>query len=927
LIVDKDYSFRTLRAHQHKLNLIAKFEDIKILFSGVVEGHHVLVPLGADDTFNNDIILLPDLPREGQIAALELAGLNELDAQKFSREAARNLTVLKRLLKFPQSKIEWLNPAQIDEIFPALITGRWGEGNEGDVEILETLSGEKYSNFQEKLYKWRDLPESPILQIGHTWRLTSPLDAWSNIGPFLKPKHFELLKHIFLKTFKAIDLGDSVETHGLNLGFRKPKKYSRWTKEGLVQSLILIGLYGDGLRLSTSIDAQHWVDSIVKELLKDADSQLWVSLDHEMPLIAEASPAVFLEYVNLSLISEEKAIMAMFTSKQGLLADSSDHTGLLWALEALAWIPEYLTEAAVILARIAKLKPEIKILNQPVNSLKEIFKSWHYQTLADFEQRMSAVHAVIEVDHQTGWSLLLSMLPSNHGVAHPTYSLRWRLLGKPVGLEYTYDELFKTYSAVVDLLIANFQGAEADLADLVDRSDQLYNIEDRNRLLKFVESTAGKFSGPKHLVWKELRKTLSQHRSHPTADWAMPESDLKYYEKLYHLYEPTDPLDRYLWLFDEHWPDFPEGKAKSDSASIDEQSIKVQERRRDAANYIIDNYGMEKVKELSSAVKEAWLFGQTFADIESVEIDNEDLHFFLNNGDGSVKFIQGFFAFKGRRQPAEWSLEFLKELQSKGFSPQELSKILAVLDQNIQVWSYLESDSELAQTYWKTISPFFYRLSEEEKIIGLSYLIKYKRFFTAIDEAANYLDSLPTELIVQLLTAAATDKAEEDFQPPLYDIGKLFETLENRTDIDKSTLIRLEWLYIEILDRYQTGRSPKLIHEELLKDPDFFIEVIKWVYMPKGREDAVAETTETDSERAAQIATKAYRLLREIRKVPGYQKDGTFDGEFLKKWVLKVRSLAEQADRLEVTCKLPANSDHSKVEFSTKRSAGDKKNF
>src|SRR5690606_10862576 len=102
-------------------------------------------------------------------------------------------------------------------------------------------------------------------------------------------------------------------------------------------------------------------------------------------------------------------------------------------------------------------------------------------------------------------------------------------------------------------------------------------------------------------------------------------------------------------------------------------------------------------------------------------------------------------------------------------------RILSVLDQNLEIWSYLENEPELASQYWWTIQPFFYHLSVEDKQIGLIYLLQHKRFLTAIDEAANYIEELPTPVIVDLLSKAATEQAEDDHQPPSYEIGRLFE--------------------------------------------------------------------------------------------------------------------------------------------------------
>jgi len=53
----------------------------------------------------------------------------------------------------------------------------------------------------------------------------------------------------------------------------------------------------------------------------------------------------------------------------------------------------------------------------------------------------------------------------------------------------------------------------------------------------------------------------------------------------------------------------------------------------------------------------------------------------------------------------------------------------------------------------------------------------------------------------------------------------LFDELDKRTDIKHEGLIKLEWLYLPILASENTGRNPKLLHDELANNPKFFNEI------------------------------------------------------------------------------------------------------
>jgi hypothetical protein len=65
----------------------------------------------------------------------------------------RNVTILKKLLEFPQNKAKWIKTENIHEIIPALLIGSWNETYKGDKQILEKLSGLKYDEFSKVLIK------------------------------------------------------------------------------------------------------------------------------------------------------------------------------------------------------------------------------------------------------------------------------------------------------------------------------------------------------------------------------------------------------------------------------------------------------------------------------------------------------------------------------------------------------------------------------------------------------------------------------------------------------------------------------------------------------------------------------------------------------------------------------------------------------
>ena len=425
LIIDQEDRFRSVSSlMQHALNLIVQFESPDPLGVATKNGHHVLVPLGADDVFSQDPITLPAIDRDALIEALVASGLSRSDASKYTKESGHDITIRKKLLGFPSYGATWMKTQTIREIIPALLLGRWDESYPGDVELLEKLSGMSYDEYKSLLGRWLHLPESPLKKIGETWRLTSPLDLWRSISIFLTNQDFQSLADCFIQAYHS---GNPVIESQMNLPnyISEKRTYSNWVREGLVQSLILMSISQVGVSLG---DPQSWVDEIIRDLLLNARGEIWVSINRELPLIAEASPQSFLQHVSISLSHQSPEIMDMFEEKPGFDGPVASHTGLLWALEELAWMPLYFRNACLLLYKLATLDPGGSLSNRPLNSLTEIFKAWHYQTLAPYAERVKVLKEMLRRDVDVSWKLLKSLLPSfSSETAFLTHRMRWRM--------------------------------------------------------------------------------------------------------------------------------------------------------------------------------------------------------------------------------------------------------------------------------------------------------------------------------------------------------------------------------------------------------------------------------------------------------------------------------------------------------------------
>ena len=187
-------------------------------------------------------------------------------------------------------------------------------------KIIAQIANDSYENYIKKLNKWLYINDSPIVKIGSSWRLTSPLDAWNNASRNLTRNDLALLSKSAVDILNEINPAFQLipEQRQMASVLGKKREYSRWIREGIIQSLIMTSIFGDELQLDMPLKSELWVDGIIGELLKTDNPLIWKSFESMLPLIAEAAPSAFLDAVEKHLNIKKSPITSLFEEDQGL---------------------------------------------------------------------------------------------------------------------------------------------------------------------------------------------------------------------------------------------------------------------------------------------------------------------------------------------------------------------------------------------------------------------------------------------------------------------------------------------------------------------------------------------------------------------------------------------------------------------------------
>lgn len=825
-------------------------------------GHRVILPTRENPKRGEGLtVARPD--SDALITALTDAGITEERAKVLVREAGRSITVLHRQLDTAPAPPEWATPTTARELIPAVLASAWDEQRPQDQVVLATLAGTDYAAVVALMARWSHVPDAPVQQTGTVWTIRAPRDAWHLLSPFLTRNDIDRFRKATNSVFAIEDpsLELPAEERWLANIHGKELPHSFWLRTGLSQTLVHIGL-------TPTIAGYRGCDiaaSIVHELLPEA-WQRWYAVEPILPNLAEAAPTTFLNALEQQLARDPEGLDNLFVNQGPMHGDHAG--GLLRALQLLAWYPEHLTRATLLLARLGRKH------KQPQSVLRAIFLVWLPQTGATVQERTATITVLLQREPAIGWELLMELWPEHHSVGAYHYEPQWR--DKPPTRPRTHAERINAETAIIDLALT---AAGQDPQRLIDLLKQIGTTppDARNRL----RTQLGEFSNNQHdpaprlLVWNTLRTEINKHRHFHTAEWALRESDIAPFDLLLDALAPDDLLKRHAWLFQDAHPMLP---LPDPNYTITEAALT--ELRSQAVREITAQQGTEGIRDLARTVQHPFLLGIASA---AASLDETAMLNLLGSEEERLHLCgMGYASERYRRKGMPWVDRTLTE--HPDWTPGQRMAILLATPSDRPTWDRAEQHG-VTTDYWHRNRIFLGRNTPPEDITyAINQLLAADRISEAFEQVSMSAQQAPTPTLTLMLDRVL--QALQDPQHPFghlasYQIIEILNALDQRHDIDAATIARYEWAYLPLL---RDGRNLRL-HEHLASDPDLFAQMIASIY----HADNDAPATDATDEVAAR-AHHAYDLLSSWHTIPGTRPGGTIDQEQLIAWVEAARA-------------------------------------
>jgi transcriptional regulator with XRE-family HTH domain len=894
---------RALGDSPSRLILVLDGADDGLANRLVQQGHHVYVAHGSDLGTPGDVLRLSRPPLHAMESALKDMHVQEKLAQKLARDSARSLSVLRRLIPSASGQApEWSKQTNARALIPALLAGGWNEDLDGDRAILERLSGRQWPQIAEELIPWITASDSPVRKAGTTWKIASPRDAWFLLARYLTTADIERFAAATLDVLGAADPRFEMKAderwYASVKGVRG--QYSDLLRVGLGETLILLALFGDRAPGITRPDER--AEAIVGKLLRDANADLWWSLSGDFRVLAEAAPQAFMSAIDSSLNQSEPPIMALF-QRDGGLVGGEYLSGLLWALEALAWDRRYLGRAAKLLARLAAVDPPgSNWANRPKNSLRHIFLLWMPQTNATLDERLQVLDGIRQGEtSQVAWRLMIGMLPTGHDVGHFSSSPRWRDFAPP-SEEVTYALIARGAEELTKRLLEDVGLSTGRWKDLIQALPNLAP-QTREQAIAQLRHAAGQINdaAQKRELWSVLRAFLHHHRSCPEAQWALPAADLDRIDEVYDLLEPTELIERFAWLFNSSEAGNLPRPSGGDYRADDRMGEQL---RRLGVDEILAKHGVDGIFRLAGAqgVDRAVFVGITVAVSEcSASVKDEILVRALKSeGRPDIDVADGMIGELFRSKGQAWIEKLVQRARAEAWGSEAVYRILRGVPPKTWVWDLAASCGKtIEDLYWKRVGTLWIDGTDAEIAVAMKKLLGIGRATHAVRLASQFgIRGLDSSLLVRALsTAAAEEWPNEGNEASMFvhAVEDLLKHLDQAADVNEEDIARLEFAYLPLLTRF-SRRPPRVLHKTLATNSEFFVMVLRNAFKPSD-ESGIKEEAPADPDRQANLALLSYELLRSWRHVPGTGPTGLLDGAALKDWIARARELSVQCGR------------------------------
>lgn len=860
-------------------------------------------------------VTLETLTHEALQKGLEAMEFDRDQIQRLTEESGHSLTVLRRRLSNVSAIRTPAWAADSDKarwLVPFVLLGAWNATNETDKTAVTGIAGgdARYDEMEVRIGELVRLEDAPMWSIGDYRGVVSKLDSLFAIAqavtlPDLR-RFLGLARTILSEDDPSLELPEKDRWLAVIKG--KRRAFSNAVRTGVAETLVLLAVHGKELFRRIGFDGETEVSRLVEELLLPLTTRKLEANNDDLRTYAEAAPETFLRILEDDLRGGTPAVLGLIRPVDTtLFGAGSPRSGLLWALEGLAWSPRTFLRSVLILARLAEIELNDNLSNKPIASLQSIFRSWMPQTAVEHDGRVAAIMRLFEKHPAVAWTICVDQFGGfGHEFGQYTHKPTWRRDGEGFGEPFKIRGPTLQFQAkMVELALSQPSYTADMLCDLIERLHGL-GKEFQQRVWDLVDAWRknGVSDSATARVREKIRITVLSRdagRKQPGIHRAtLTEAARKVYAEL----EPADLIQKHAWLFKDSWIRESADEIWGEEKEYEKHQERIDGMRVDALKGVYSERGFDGVFDLalqgSAQGQVGWHMARDVlakSDIASFILAT------LRPGSNQLPperagILRGaLIALKPEER------ESLLSGTLAALDDSEKARLLLLAPFDRSTWHMVDRLSpESQKSYWEEIQPGSVIEPREAIDEAVERLLKAKRPKVAFAVVRLAIENVRPDLVVDLLNEIARPGNENDKDVRLnsYDIKKAFELLTGHSGVSLEDKAKLEFAYIDVLagglgsDESHIGNLERYIE----MNPMLWVQALAWAFKRKsGGEDPPAFER---PEGRQDLAERGYRLLEGMRRIPGLREDGTIARENLASWVQAVRTASAEIDRLEL---------------------------
>lgn len=849
----------------------------------------ILAPIYSKDPITNEI-LLNSISNVDFKKLLQKIGFSDEEARRYTTLSNGSLTYLNYFINntLPKSSLRLC-----EKSYTILSIGSWDGNFHGDVKVLESLAKVPYSeieinvaNMEQDEFPFISGKERKVLsynKIG-AWFFFAPYITPTFIDSFLK-EAYNVLTNIDPKWELSSDKRFAAELYG------KKAEYSTSIKKGIAETLLYMMVFAD-----RATNSKNYLISRIKGLLiniyKNLDTwQKWASVDPILPILAEADPDMFLEYLERTIADKQQLFVELFTDdRDAFPLGGCKHTGLLWGLELTLCLPQFSKRSADILMELALIDPGGTWSNRPKNSLTRIFLYWLPQIPLKIEDRLSILKSLYKKHADTAISILKSIIntSSSGEIYYPKitkYEL-WKDNKNDTSLYYSelcnfYLEVASDQPKGIVFLLENLgfhRSLQFNLYELLNKIDiSDWNDSDRLKL------------------WEKVRDDIwayNQFEGNP--NWQITPQGKETLRALYDKFKPKDKILLYSKYFEQElrlseYDDVPK--------DFKEREIYNRNFQKNALKRFLEEFGLDKLLTLVESSEDTYAIVRALEDIKDLDPIFDFIPMCLNSDNLNLINFAQLLLYHIYNVKQQFILSYISK---STFDDITKSKILASLPYGKDIKILLDQSSNIIrEKYWANLSLVSIDHNSEYIEEIASELLVADRIKDLIKILWLSNKTFKIKFLCEVLVKAREEKYYEFIISHYYELIVIFKKIYSHADIrnvDKNLMIRLEISYFGLFNGHN-DIEPLFLIDNIFSNPQFYIDLVKGAY----KNDKMEEQSVKDPN----LAEMSYRILYEIRTIPG-KCEKTFDKNVYREWVYEIVKLSKaQGYFVGVKCALP----------------------